>query len=118
MSRANLIRIVLICVVVLALLLLVRLHVAAAQVPGLGGDPSAGHRLADAWCSECHAIGFKSVGEGKAGPAFTAIANLPSTTGLSLRVFLRTNHRSMPNFIIGQADTDNIVAYILSLKRK
>lgn len=42
---------------------------------------------------------------------------MPSTTALSLKVFLRSNHKEMPNLIISNTDTDDIVAYILSLNR-
>ena len=42
---------------------------------------------------------------------------LPSTTALALNVFLRSNHRTMPNLIIAPDDADRIIAYILSLKR-
>ena len=43
---------------------------------------------------------------------------MPSTTELSLKVFLRSSHKSMPNFILQPEETDDIVAYILSLRRK
>ena len=49
---------------------------------------------------------------------FAAIANVPSTTAVSLKVFLQTSHKNMPNFILQPEEADNIVAYILSLKRK
>jgi hypothetical protein len=49
---------------------------------------------------------------------FAEIANLPSTTALSLRVFLRSSYNRMPNFILQPRDADDIVAYILSLKRR
>ena len=52
MSRANLIRLAL----VLALLLLLRMHGAAAHAQDLVGDVAAGRRLVAAWCSECHAL--------------------------------------------------------------
>lgn len=86
--------------------------------PGPGGDASAGRRLSESWCTECHAIGPKTIGKGEMAPAFTAIANHPSTTALSLKVFFQSNHRAMPNFVLGQRETEDIVAYILSLKRK
>jgi mono/diheme cytochrome c family protein len=117
MSRANLIRIGLIGVLVLALLLLLRMHGAAAQAQDLVGDVAAGRRLVAAWCSECHAL-VSGTAAGKGGPAFTAIANMPSTTALSLRVFLQSSHRTMPNLIIGRTETDDLIAYILSLKAK
>jgi mono/diheme cytochrome c family protein len=117
MSRANLIRIGLIGVLVLALLLLLRMHGAAAQAQDFAGDAAAGRRLAAAWCSECHVLlpGTAAVSR---GPDLTAVANMPSTTALSLRVFLQSSHRNMPNLILGRTETDDLIAYILSLKAK
>jgi mono/diheme cytochrome c family protein len=80
------------------------------------GDPAAGRQLAEAWCSECHAIGPKIVEGIKRAPDFAEIAQRPKTTPLSLNVFLRSNHDNMPNFILKRDEADDIVAYILSLK--
>jgi mono/diheme cytochrome c family protein len=120
MFRVNWIHIVLIAILVLIALLFIRLHGAAAQVPAqdVSGDPSSGRRLAEAWCTECHSVELKLARKARIAPDFTAIAKQPSTTALSLNVFLRSNHRSMPNFIIERGDADDIVAYILSLKYK
>jgi cytochrome c len=76
-----------------------------------------GHRLAEAWCTACHAIDSKAAGTANAVPDFSAIANQPSTTELALKVFLRSNHRNMPNLVLNTEQADDIVAYILSLKR-
>lgn len=81
------------------------------------GDGSTGYRLASEWCKDCHAIERTAVWTGKAAPEFVAVANMPSTTELSLKVFLLSSHKTMPNFIIKPADADDLVAYILSLKR-
>jgi len=86
---------------------------AAAQTIG---DPAAGRRLAEAWCSECHAIGRDSAGGMMRGPSFVNVAQRPKTTPLSLNVFLRSNHDNMPNLILKRDEADDIVAYILSLK--
>lgn len=86
----------------------------SAQEPR--GNVETGRRLATDWCSGCHSIEPKTVGVFAAN--FTEIARLPSTTALSLKVFLRTNHRSMPNFILQPDEADDIVAFILSLKRR
>ncbi|MGX7745236.1 cytochrome c [Rhodopseudomonas parapalustris] len=99
---------------IVAVLLIVRLHRAGGAAPQDG--LSVGHKLAVAWCSDCHAIAAGDARDGK-GPAFARIANLPSTTALSLTVFLRSNHANMPNFIIAPGDAAEIVQYILSLKR-
>jgi mono/diheme cytochrome c family protein len=101
-------------VLIIAVLLVVRLHRAGGAAPQDG--ISTGHRLAAGWCAECHAIEPGDVRDGK-GPAFQRIANLSSTTALSLNVFLRSNHTTMPNFIIAPGDAAEIVHYILSLKR-
>ena len=76
----------------------------------------AGRSLAIQWCTGCHAVEPKTVGLFAAD--FAEIAKLPSTTALSLKVFLRTSHRSMPNFILQPNEANDIAAYILSLKRR
>ena len=51
-------------------------------------------------------------------PSFQSVANMSSTTGLSLNVFFRSNHKNMPNLIFSKSESDDIIAYILSLKNK
>ncbi len=85
--------------------------VAAAQE--MHGDVAAGRHLAEHWCASCHQL------EGSAkepAASFPQIARMPSTTALALRVFLRTSHPTMPNVALTTADTDDLVAFILSLK--
>jgi mono/diheme cytochrome c family protein len=115
-SRTAWTRIVLAIVIALAALFLVRLR-NASGVTLLPENTLAGHRLAEAWCKDCHAIEAASAGTTNA-PDFAAIANRPSTTALSLKVFLQTSHPSMPNLIIAPNETDDLVNYILSLKRR
>ena len=86
----------------------------SALAQPLAGDPSSGRQLATTICGSCHQV---IGGKGRDGPAsFVDIANVTSTTALSLLVFLRSNHKEMPNLIISKSDTDDLVAYILSLK--
>jgi cytochrome c len=116
MSRSVWIRIVAGVVIALAALLIVRLHNAGGAT--LEQDSvSAGHRLAEAWCKGCHAIEADRAGAPGRAPDFLRIANRPSTTELSLKVFFRSNHRSMPNLIIAPSQADDLAHYILSLKR-
>ena len=49
-------------------------------------------------------------------PAFKTIAAMPSTTGRSLEVFLRTSHPPMPNLVLSASERDDVIAYILSLR--
>ena len=78
------------------------------------GNPRAGGQTAAVLCVPCHQIG--EPGQGGA-PRFADVANMPSTTALSLKVFLRSNHNEMPNLIIPDSETEDLIAYILSLKQ-
>jgi mono/diheme cytochrome c family protein len=83
------------------------------------GDPAAGQRLAERWCSgPCHVIGPASArGTSTGVPTFAAIARMPSTTPMSLRVFLQTPHAGMPDLHLSRDEIDDLAAYILSLRR-
>jgi len=85
------------------------------------GDPIAGKRYALDVCAECH-----MVADGQSGlyladaPPFPDLAAMPSTTALSLRVFLQTPHakRNMPDLVLTENQMDDVIAYILSLRRQ
>lgn len=116
MTRTGWVRLIVTALVVAAALLLVRLHRADGTAPA---QASKGQRLVEAWCVECHAIDGDAVvrTDKRQGPDLRKIANMPATTALALKVFLRTPHANMPNIIIQPSDADEIVHYILSLKR-
>ena len=116
MSRKNSIHFALAMLFGVAALFAVRMHAANGAAPG-ADSISAGHQLAEAWCGTCHAIGSDASGAPRPGPDFIKVANMPSTTELALKVFLRTSHPSMPNIVLTPEQTDNLVTYILSLKR-
>jgi mono/diheme cytochrome c family protein len=88
---------------------------ASAQVTE--GDVTAGRNLATAHCSECHAINGPARG-GSQVPSFEAVARMPSTTSLSLHAFLLTPHPTMPNYRLAPQEIDDVVAYILSLRKR
>ncbi len=100
----------------LAALFIIRLH-NASGAPSGAESVAAGRRLAEAWCASCHAIEPRSGGAKTGAPDFAAVANMPSATELSLKVFLRTSHPNMPNIILTGEQTDDLVNYILSLRR-
>jgi mono/diheme cytochrome c family protein len=100
----------------LVALLLIRLHNAGGATPA-ADSVAAGHRLAEAWCKTCHRIDASAARTESVAPDFVALANMPSTTELALKVFLQSNHRSMPNLMLTPDQSGDIVNYILSLKR-
>jgi mono/diheme cytochrome c family protein len=79
---------------------------------------SLGRQVAMELCSSCHRVTEGQPRPGRGVASFFAIANLPSTTALSLKVFLRSNHKGMPNLIITESDSNELIDYILSLKRR
>ena len=86
----------------------------SARAQSIRGNPLIGRQTAMMLCVPCHQIGET---HRNAAPSFVDVANMPSTTALSLRVFLRSNHKGMPNLIIADSDTDDLIAYILNLKQ-
>jgi mono/diheme cytochrome c family protein len=80
----------------------------------LAGNPLKGRQTATVICAPCHQTDGRPSDRG--APSFFDVANMPSTTALSLKVFLRTSHKEMPNLIISNTDTDDLIAYILDLK--
>ena len=82
----------------------------------LPGDVKSGKQIAATWCAACHLID-SNVAVIDSVPDFYAIANLPSTTALSLKVFLETSHDKMPNYRLKQSETDDVIAYIMSMKK-
>jgi mono/diheme cytochrome c family protein len=88
-----------------------------ALAQALPGDRYAGRTLARDVCAECHFVEEQDRGESWAdAPAFQDVADDPAITAISLRVFLRTSHQDMPNLMLSEAETDDIIAFILSLK--
>ncbi|MBR0961764.1 c-type cytochrome [Bradyrhizobium japonicum] len=105
-----------ILIVLSVLFLLGVVHTAAgASRPG-SRTIAEGHRLAQAWCQSCHAIEPHMAGFFDEAPSFQAIADRHGTTALSLKVFWRTSHQSMPNLVISPEQAEALSAYILSLR--
>jgi mono/diheme cytochrome c family protein len=91
----------------------------AQQVAAQNGDIAAGQKLAETWCSSCHVVGpAPDRGTSNGAPTFSAIAQMPSTTPLSLRAFLQTPHAQMPDLHLSRDEIDDVGAYILSLRHK
>ncbi len=82
------------------------------------GSIASGRDLAQHWCGNCHQMSVDAPVARPGAPSFAQIARLPSTTALSLRVFLRTSHADMPNVQLSEAETDDLIAYVLGLKDK
>ncbi len=88
---------------------------ALAQEPPV--DPAAGRGLAEERCAACHAIPGVAPRIGVAGArSFPALAADPAVTGPALHAYLRTLHPPTPTFVLNEAQLNDVVAYILSLR--
>jgi mono/diheme cytochrome c family protein len=102
----------------LSLFIAAAFGVSAEALAQPASSHSLGRQVAIELCSSCHRVTGGPRLSGQNVASFFAIANLPSTTALSLKVFLRSNHKGMPNLIVSESDSDELIDYILSLKRR
>jgi mono/diheme cytochrome c family protein len=93
---------------------------AGGRADAQSADPAAGARLAKSECAACHAIGEdeKAKSPDPTAPRFVDVAKMPSTTELSLKVFLRSPHKNMPDILLAPEEIDSVAAYILGLRKK
>ncbi len=83
----------------------------------LPGNAIQGARLARELCAICHDVEKGGRGVSSAGaPSVQDVADDPAVTAIGLEVFFRSPHETMPNLILSRAETDNAIAYILSLR--
>ncbi|NYZ14881.1 c-type cytochrome [Azospirillum sp. RWY-5-1] len=81
------------------------------------GDAANGRRLATDFCSECHVVSTdQRLGGPKAAPDLTERMRHPGLTELALRSYMQTSHPVMPNIRLTLEQTDDLVAYLLTLK--
>jgi len=77
-----------------------------------------GEQIAKIWCSGCHQIYNRSPKTGSdAVPSFPSVAQMNSTTEMSLAAFLSTSHGRMPDYALSRIEIQNVSAYILSLRK-
>ena len=89
------------------------------EPPSLPGRVSVGRSFALANCRPCHIV---APGQGSAvrfanAPDFHAIAANPRTTDLSLNVWLRNPHPTMPTLVLTRQEATDVIAYIRRLRR-
>ncbi len=82
------------------------------------GDAGRGLAFAQLTCASCHAVRGNVGPPNSAAPGFSEIAAVPGMTAIALNAALQTSHKTMPNLIIAPGDRADVVAYILSLRRK
>jgi hypothetical protein len=85
-----------------------------------GPDPvGSGRAFVMKTCSECHVVVPRQfmAPRDTAARDFVDIANDPNTTAMGLLVFLHTPHASMPNLVLTNQESNDVIAYIMSLRK-
>jgi mono/diheme cytochrome c family protein len=89
-----------------------------AQAQQINQRAARGLLLAKAVCAGCHAVEkYSPPSRDPAAPRFEDIANSGITAGGISKALQTTPHRRMPNFRMNRGVLDDLVTYILSLKR-
>ncbi len=93
----------------------------ATAMEDMIGNADGGRAIALSTCSQCHVVALKQRRPAPPVPnvpSFYALANDSGKTEFYLRSFFRTPHKVMPNFMLTAKETDDILAYLRSLKGK
>ena len=94
------------------------LAIVAAAFCGATADIYRGEQFAEKWCAVCHALKPNQASSDLSAPPFAAVAADPTANAAALRGFINTTpHKSMPKFKLQTRDMDDVIDYILSLRR-
>ena len=81
------------------------------------GNPARGRQVAEMICSECHAIQKGATRSTNVNaPTFERVAKTPGMNAMALRVWLRSQHKEMPNIMLKDEEVDDVIAYVQTLK--
>ena len=91
----------------------------SSALAGESGNERDGLRFAQSVCAECHAVrdGERASPNAQA-PSFTTVATTPGMNAMALKVWFQTPHPTMPNLKFSNQDSDDVIAYILSLRKR
>jgi mono/diheme cytochrome c family protein len=92
---------------------------ASSAVAEESGNAKEGSVFAQAVCAECHSVrdGERASPNAQA-PSFTSVANTRGMNAMTLRVWFQSPHPTMPNLKVSNQESDNVIAYILSLRQR
>lgn len=91
--------------------------VALAQT--VEGDVYRGSAVAQQVCVQCHDIGIAGMPAQTRvnAPDFVLTANRGGMTAAQLRAWMRSTHPIMPTFMFNDTVTNDLAAYIMSLRK-
>jgi mono/diheme cytochrome c family protein len=88
-----------------------------ASSPAQSAEAARGRVIAEERCATCHAIDNTTLDSPNlAATPFEVIAKTPGMTNIALNAWLHSAHPSMPNVPASQDETDDLWAYLLTLR--
>ncbi len=93
------------------------LALAAPALAASTGDAEHGEVLARHWCAACHIVSDDQPRGADNVPTFSNIASRPDFNPAQLARFLRDPHPKMPDMQLSTYESDDLAAYIASLKK-
>lgn len=75
-------------------------------------DAENGQRLAERWCTSCHAVSAAQKSAGTDAPPFSGIASKPDFDASALALFLLHPHPKMPDMGLSREAAADLAAYI------
>ena len=103
--------------ILIASVALVGLTSTPALAAAASGDPDHGEVLARHWCAPCHIVSDDQQRGADNVPTFSAVANRPGFDPVKIASFLRDPHAKMPDMQLSTYESDDLAAYIASLKK-
>lgn len=79
-------------------------------------DATEGARIAEQWCSSCHATGTQRKTTPDVAPPFAGMANDPAYPRERITGFLWSPHPPMPQFDLTRDQVNSLADYIESLR--
>lgn len=81
-----------------------------------GGDATAGHRLVEENCVRCHGSDETGLLSGGSTPSQQDLAEIVTDRQVLVRAFYFDRHPSMPRFLFGDYEMNNILAYFAEMR--
>ena len=91
---------------------------ATLPIGAIAQNVDNGRAVAERLCAKCHVVSTGATsGQANGLPTFPGLAARADMTAAKLKAAMSPQHSRMPDFQIGTRDQDDLVAYILSLKK-
>ena len=89
----------------------------APALAAASGDADHGEVLARHWCASCHIVADDQAHGADNVPTFSNIANRTGFDPAQIARFLRDPHAKMPDMQLSTYESEDLAAYIASLKK-